>query len=371
MTDAHGCGSRPRSDCSPRDPDAHRARGSVGPGVVGDRRQLDPPRASAAAPEPTRAVEPAAPRRRVDPEARGADDHDALEELRAPSETVERRRRRRSRARRSARRPGRPAPGSRRAGRARSRRSRASTRSPGAARSAAPSIGKSSSTASPAAPAPLEPQVAAGVRARRRRRRRSRGRWRGRHHSGTRRASVHAAAVARPRPSAGPSPPTGSGSPSGGATAAPRRELGRDPRRRVLVDLEARAIARRDVVAERRHQPHDVRRAAGDQMPLLAPAAAPPEVLGRARCWRGGSRRSTARRRATRRRGRRCGASGRSGRRSGPGRWPAASASSRGCWRSPRTSRSRRGRSAARTAGRTPRPGGGSRRRRSRRACGW
>src|SRR5262249_57648212 len=59
-------------------------------------------------------------------------------------------------------------------------------------------------------------------------------------------------------------------------------ERRRDARRRVLMHLESRAVSRRDVVAERGQEAHDVRRTAGDQMPLLANAPATPEILGAA-----------------------------------------------------------------------------------------
>src|SRR5262249_49626791 len=48
----------------------------------------------------------------------------------------------------------------------------------------------------------------------------------------------------------------------------------------VLMHLESRVVPCRDVVAEGGQEAHDVRWTAGDQMPLLANAAAAPEILG-------------------------------------------------------------------------------------------
>ena len=66
------------------------------------------------------------------------------------------------------------------------------------------------------------------------------------------------------------------------ADGASGRQRGRDPRRRVLVHLESRPVPRRDVMTERREEPHDVRRAARDEVPVLAHAPAAAEILGAA-----------------------------------------------------------------------------------------
>ena len=123
-----------RSDCSPWDPHAHRARLAIGPRVVGDRRQLEPspPRWRIRA-EPggrgdraTMTCPPGSPARgrRTTPSRSSASQRASA----PPS--------RRARDRRPARHPGRPARDSTRAARARSQRSPVSIRSPDVARSA-------------------------------------------------------------------------------------------------------------------------------------------------------------------------------------------------------------------------------------------